>query len=321
MLEDFRLRVFLAVAENGSFTAAARQVGISQSAVSQNVTTLEKLTGTTLFTRAKGEVFLTAEGRAFREYAARILYWYDAADAMFGAEGRMTVNRPVRIAADPVAAAYLIPRALSSLHAAHPELGFCVEPCTGREPLSESVFDSVEEPVSDEVPGRHFGRPQDADVEITVSPSPETMDFEGESRLVGVMDAVVVASPLNRSVARAALSEGTKPFSTIAGIHVSNGLAIWREYVPFLTPDLEARVSVNSSSLELIKTLVRGSDRLVGILPWCAAREELVSGALLQMPVRLPEFAFDIHFNALPEFTGKTVCQLLEQTLRESLSF
>ena len=72
MLEDFRLRVFLAVAENGSFTAAARQVGISQSAVSQNVTTLEKLTGTTLFTRAKGEVVLTAEGRAFREYAARI---------------------------------------------------------------------------------------------------------------------------------------------------------------------------------------------------------------------------------------------------------
>ena len=319
MLEDFRLRVFLAVAENGSFTAAARQVGISQSAVSQNVTTLEKLTGTTLFTRAKGEVFLTAEGRAFREYAARILYWYDAADAMFGAEGRLTVNRPVRIAADPVAAAYLIPGALASLHAAHPETGFIVEPYTEREMLSESVFDPVEEPASDEVPGKHFGKPQDADVEITVTPSPETMDFEGESKLVGVMDAAVVASPLNRSVARAAVAEGAKPFSTIAGVHVSNNFAIWQQYVPFLTPDLDARVSVKSSSLELVKTLVRGSDRLVGILPWCAVREDLASGALLQMPVRLPEFAFDIHFNALPEFAGKTVCRLLEQTLRESL--
>ena len=319
MLEDFRLKVFLAVAENGSFTAAARQVGISQSAVSQNVTNLEKRVGAPLFTRAKGEVFLTAEGRAFREYASRILYWYDAADAMFGTEGRLTVNRPVRIAADPVTAAYLIPKALASLHAARPELGFSIGPCKAQEPEAGSVFDPVEEPVSDEVPGRHFGRPQDADVEITVSPSPDTMDFEGESKLVGVMDAAVVASPLNRSVARAAVAEGAKPFSTIAGIHVSNGLAIWERYVPFLTPDLESRVSVSSSSVELIKTLVRGSDHLAGILPWCAVRDEIAAGTLLQMPVRLPDFAFDIHFNALPEFAGKTVCRLLEQTLRESL--
>lgn len=319
MLEDFRLKVFLAVAENGSFTAAARQVGISQSAVSQNVTNLEKRVGAPLFTRAKGEVFLTAEGRAFREYASRILYWYDAADAMFGTEGRLTVNRPVRIAADPVTAAYLIPKALASLHAARPELGFSIGPCKAQEPEAGSVFDLVEEPASDEVPGRHFGRPQDADVEITVSPSPDTMDFEGESKLVGVMDAAVVASPLNRSVARAAVAEGAKPFSTIAGIHVSNGLAIWERYVPFLTPDLESRVSVSSSSVELIKTLVRGSDHLAGILPWCAVRDEIAAGTLLQMPVRLPDFAFDIHFNALPEFAGKTVCRLLEQTLRESL--
>lgn len=319
MLEDFRLRVFLAVAENGSFTAAARQVGISQSAVSQNITTLEKLVGTVLFTRAKGEVFLTAEGRAFREYASRILYWYDAADAMFGAEGRLTMNRPVRIAADPVVASYLIPKALASLHAARPEWGFSVEPYTERETVAESVFEPVDDPVSDEVPGKHFGKPQDADVEITVTPSPETMDFEGESRLVGVMDAVVVASALNRSVARAAVAEGAKPFSTIAGVHVSNGFAIWQQYVPFLTPDLESRVSVKSSSIELIKTLVRSSDRLVGIVPWCSVRDEIATGSLLQMPVRLPDFAFDIHFNALPEFAGKTVCQLLEQTLRESL--
>ena len=319
MLEDSRLRVFLAVAENGSFTAAARQIGITQSAVSQNITTLEKLVGTVLFVRAKGEVFLTAEGRAFREYASRILYWYDAADAMFGAEGRLTMNRPIRISADSVAASYLIPKALSSLHAAHPELGFSIGPYTEKEFAAESVFEPVEDFVSDEVPGKHFGRPQDADVEITVTPSPQTMDFEGESKLVGVMDAAVVASPLNRSVARAAVAEGAMPFSTIAGVHVSNGFAIWEQYVPFLSPDLEPRVSIKSSSVELIKTLVRGSDRLVGIVPWCSVRDDLASGSLLQMPVRLPDFAFDIHFNALPEFAGKTVCQLLEQTLREFL--
>lgn len=318
MLEDFRLRVFLTVAETGSFTVAARQLGISQPAVSQNITTLEKQVGATLFTRAKGDIYLTAEGRAFREYAARILYWYDAADAMFGAEGKMTVNRPVRIAADPVAASYLIPRALGSLHAAHPELGFTVEPYQEREILPDSVFEPVSDPDPD-VPGSHFGKPQDADVEITVTPSPQTMDFEGESRLVGVMDAIVIASALNRSVAKAAYAEGAKPFSTIAGVHVSNSFAVWDRYLPFLTPDLASRACVQSSSLELIKTLVRNSDRLVGILPRAAVREELLSGALLQMPVSLPDFAFDIHFNPLPEFAGKTVCQLLRQSLQESL--
>ena len=145
------------------------------------------------------------------------------------------------------------------------------------------------------------------------------MDFEGESRLVGVMEAAVVASPLNRSMAKAALAEGAKPFSTIAGVHVSNSFAVWQPYTPFLSPDLEARVTIHSSSIELIKTLVRSSDRLVGILPLAAVREDIAAGGLIQMPVRLPDFTFDIHFNALPEFAGKTICQLLRQSLQESL--
>ena len=150
----------------------------------------------------------------------------------------------------------------------------------------------------------------DADVEISVAPSPQTMDFEGESKLIGVLDAAVVAAPINRSVAGAATVEGAKPFSTIAGVHVSNRFAVWEPYRRFLSPDLEPRIAVVSSSIELIKT-----DRLVGILPAAAVRES----TLLPLPVRLPDFSFDIHFNPLPEFAGKTVCQLLKQTLQEIL--
>ena len=109
--------------------------------------------------------------------------------------------------------------------------------------------------------------------------------------------------------------EGAKPFSTIAGVHVSNRFAVWEPYRRFLSPDLEPRIAVVSSSIELIKTVVIGSDRLVGILPAAAVRES----TLLPLPVRLPDFSFDIHFNPLPEFAGKTVCQLLKQTLQEIL--
>ena len=308
MIEDFRLRVFLEVVRTGSFTVAASGLGISQSAVSQNVTTLEKMLGVQLLVRARGEAYPTAEGLSFKEYAEKILYWYDAATRMFGPEGRLSVNRPVRIAADEVIASYLLPSVLVTLYSSHPELSFEIEP-VGDAP-SASVFDPQAEPNPD-VPGSYFGTPGNADVEITASPSPETMDFEGESRLVGVMDATLVASPLNRSMA-----ESRGGFSTIAGVHVSNRFAIWDRYLPFLTPDLLARVSVKSSSPEAIKSMVRGSTSLVGILPAIAVRNEVAAGTLVQLAVQLPRFAFDIHFNPLPEFSGRDVCCLLLETLK-----
>ena len=58
MLEDSRLRVFMAVADEGSFTKAAARLGVTQPAVSQNIADLEKVTGQKLFERMRGEVVL-----------------------------------------------------------------------------------------------------------------------------------------------------------------------------------------------------------------------------------------------------------------------
>lgn len=295
MLEDFRLRTFLKVAECGSFTAAAGELGISQPAVSQSIGSLEKSLGVTLLTRTRGMAFLTAEGMAFKEYASRILYWYRAADSMFGPGGRLTDNRPVRIAADSVSAAYLIPSAISTLHATRPELAFSIVD-TG---YASSDLTS--------------GGPEGADVRISISPIPETMDFEGEGMLVGVMDAAVIASGLNKSVAHAA-DAALKPFSTLAGIHVSNRFALWQGYEPLLSPDIMARVSVVSSSVEAVKTMVAKSHNLVGIVPEPALRGG-DSAELLKMPVQLPDFTCDVHFAPDPDFAAKTVCAILRDAL------
>ena len=99
VLEDFRLRIFMAVAEKGSFTLAAKALGVSQPAVSQNIAELEKSLGAELFLRRKGSVTLTPKGAAFKEYAGRILYWYTATEMMFGPEGKLSANKPVRISA------------------------------------------------------------------------------------------------------------------------------------------------------------------------------------------------------------------------------
>ena len=83
MFEDSRINVFMAVAREGSFTKAARSLGISQPAVSQNIAEIEKETGTVLFERKRGSVVLTTNGKKFKEFADQINYWYKAASEEF----------------------------------------------------------------------------------------------------------------------------------------------------------------------------------------------------------------------------------------------
>ncbi len=81
MTDRFRLEVFAALAESGSFSAAARQLGISQPAVSQNIAELEKYAGGKLFARLRGGVSLTRKGRDFLRHVQAVLDAYARLDA------------------------------------------------------------------------------------------------------------------------------------------------------------------------------------------------------------------------------------------------
>src|SRR5262249_15456026 len=73
------LRVLREVAALGSFTAAARSLGYTQSAVSRQVAGLETAAGTPLFERAARGVRLTEAGEGLLVRAARVLEELDAA--------------------------------------------------------------------------------------------------------------------------------------------------------------------------------------------------------------------------------------------------
>lgn len=60
--------IFCEVIEKGSFTKAARQMGYTQSAVSQTIKSLERELGTVLIERRKDGIALSADGRAFFPY-------------------------------------------------------------------------------------------------------------------------------------------------------------------------------------------------------------------------------------------------------------
>lgn len=83
MFEDSKINIFMAVAKEKSFTRAAKKLGISQPAVSQNIADIENSLGTSLFSRRKAAVELTEDGRKMVEYARQILYWYQAASEAF----------------------------------------------------------------------------------------------------------------------------------------------------------------------------------------------------------------------------------------------
>ena len=90
-------RTFLAIHDTGSFTAAARQVSRTQSAVSQQVKRLEETLGQPLFERATGSVELTEYGKSLLGFARRISDTHSEALAAFrrGAfQGHIVVGIP-----------------------------------------------------------------------------------------------------------------------------------------------------------------------------------------------------------------------------------
>ena len=63
------LQAFVAVCDTGSMTAAAKQLGVSQSAISQAVSALEREQGTSLFDRDSRPPRANSAGRALLELA------------------------------------------------------------------------------------------------------------------------------------------------------------------------------------------------------------------------------------------------------------
>jgi DNA-binding transcriptional LysR family regulator len=96
-MEIRQLRAFLAIAELGTFTAAAQRVHVTQAAISMQIRQLENELGSKLFVRAPRRVMLTEAGEHLLQRARQILRDHDAAldeiAELAGAErGRLRVG-------------------------------------------------------------------------------------------------------------------------------------------------------------------------------------------------------------------------------------
>jgi len=164
-MDDFRLRVFSVLARTGSFTATARELGITQPAVSQRIAELEKETGLPLFDRNPGNVALNAHGKVFLGYAERILHLYDAASQAFVPAG--SLPRTLTLAADDALRTTVLLRLLPSLMELAPQTHIIIVPYTPGLP---------------------------ADIRMFTAPARESLSLEHSAALCGSVRAVMTGS-------------------------------------------------------------------------------------------------------------------------------
>src|SRR5919106_5913277 len=126
-----RLRAFHAVAESGSFSAAALTLGYAQSVVSHHVAALEREFGLTLVNRGTRPVSITDAGARLLRHAEAVLGHVTAAEDELRAVAGLQ-SGTLRLGAFLSACNSFVPAAVSAFEAAHPGV--------------EVVLEQVEEP-------------------------------------------------------------------------------------------------------------------------------------------------------------------------------
>jgi DNA-binding transcriptional LysR family regulator len=132
-----QLRTLQTVVETGGFTAAARRLHLSQSAVSTQVQELEDRLGVRLVERLGKKAYATAAGREVIERARRIA---DETDSIVAATRRFRdgwVGR-VQVGTGLTALMYLLPPALKKIRTEHPGIELLV-----RNIMTRAIVDSV----------------------------------------------------------------------------------------------------------------------------------------------------------------------------------
>ena len=120
-LENFRLMVFRAVAEQLSFRKAAEELYLTQPAVSLQIKALEEDLGVQLFDRSGAHITMTPAGRVLLEYAAQVNAHLVQAEREIAALSGEHVGQ-LALGASTTIAQYVLPRLLGEFCREHPRV-------------------------------------------------------------------------------------------------------------------------------------------------------------------------------------------------------
>ena len=259
-IDSRQLRAFAALSRTGSFTLAAKEMFLSQSAVSHSMKALETDVGCRLFDRVGKKVLLTQAGEALLHHTEKILQEMAAARAGLEQLGKWGVGR-LRIGASPTACQYILPAVLREFKESFPKCRIAIEPGDTLEAI-ESV------------------RENRIDLAITLEPRNEDQFefhplFTDElTFIVGAMhpwarDGHVVRSDIPK---QSYVLYNTKSYT----------FRMVRDY--FNQEDMVLNTVIELGSMEAIKELVKLGLGVSILSPWIA-QKELLEKSLVALPL------------------------------------
>jgi DNA-binding transcriptional LysR family regulator len=290
------LRVFHAVAESASLTAAARVLRVSQPAVSKQLGDLEEALGVRLVDRLPRGVRLTEAGRTLAEHATRIFGIEQLAQAELAAQ--LGLERgTLAIGASTTIGSYLVPRVFGELHREHPAL-------------------RLEMQIGNTAQVHELVRRHEIELGLTeglvAEPDLSTRVFEHD-------DMVAIASPGDPVVARGRLTSGDLAHAPFIMRERGSGT---REVIEaaFARKRLTIDPIMTLGSTEAVKNAV-AAGLGIAIVSRHAVERELKVGALVPIALADLEIRRELHLVELRGVTRSPVASRFVDLLERGRSF
>lgn len=191
------LRFILAIAEQGTLSAAAASLRISHPTLSRRLRQIEKRLGSRLFDRTPANLRLTAAGLEVQQLALRMRD--DIAELERRISGRDTDGRgPIRLTAPDAVAEYLLPGILAELCKEQPEL--TMELVVSNQVLSlaqrsADIALRITHSPTESLTGRRVGTVAMAVYAARNLPAPKTVDRLTDLPWVGFDEALACSGP------------------------------------------------------------------------------------------------------------------------------
>lgn len=139
-----QLRGFCYAASVGSISKAAKRMGLSQPAVSQQIQSLEREMAVRLFVRGGARIRLTQEGELLFEMALPLIEQLEKLDDQFHLRRTQTEEGHIDVAAGGSTILYVLPKYVEAFRKAHPKIEVRLHNVTGIEGLAQLRSGQVE---------------------------------------------------------------------------------------------------------------------------------------------------------------------------------
>ncbi len=301
-LDSRQLRAFAILARTGSFTLAAKQLFLSQSAVSHSMKALEQDVGCRLFDRMGKKVALTQAGEQLLHHAEKILTEMGTARSSLEQLGKWGRGR-LRVGASTTACQHILPVVIREFRENFPNVSITIEP--GDTPESISRL--------------HASR-----IDLALSLEPVREDQLEFHRLF-TDELSFLVSPSHPWAVKGQVTTAEIPRQNYV-IYNRKSYTFRQVEDYFAQDDIVLNTFIELGSMEAIKELVKLGLGVSILAPWIA-RKEVEEGSLVVLPLgrrKLKRNWGILHWRSkrlsLAEETFVSVCRSATESLTKEVS-